>query len=117
MKLDNKNKIYKVFNQEMFDLIFNKIELNMRELGYGDVTINKNMKFLVKTFYNILLNSEKYKEMSDDAKSRFLNKYLNTNNSKNNTNYMAIIDYFNKYEAFCFDLIPYNVLQGEIKFN
>ena len=26
MKVDNKNKIYKVFNQEMFDLIFNKIE-------------------------------------------------------------------------------------------
>ena len=117
MKLDNKNKIYKVFNQEMFDLIFNKIELNMRELGYGDVTINKNMKFLVKTFYNILLNSEKYKKMSDDAKNRFLNKYLNLNNSKNNTYYMGIIDYFNKYEAFCFDLIPYNVLQGEIKFN
>ena len=24
--------------------------------------INKNMKFLVKVFYNILLNCEKYKE-------------------------------------------------------
>ena len=27
----------------------------MRENGFGDVTVNKNMKFLVKTFYNILL--------------------------------------------------------------
>ena len=32
----NKNKIYKIFYQKMFDLIFNKIELNMREIGFGD---------------------------------------------------------------------------------
>ena len=117
MKLDNKNKIYKVFNQEMFDLVFNKIELNMREIGYGDVTINKNMKFLVKTFYNILLYCEKYMEMSYDSKNKFYNKYLELNDTKNNSNIKGIIDYFNKYEAFCFDLIPYSVLQGELKFN
>ena len=35
----------------------------MREIGFGDTTINKNMKFLVKTFYNILFNCEKYKKM------------------------------------------------------
>ena len=35
----------------MFDLIFTKIEQNMREIGYGDTVINKNMKFLVKNFY------------------------------------------------------------------
>ena len=47
----------------MFDFIFNKIELNMREIGYGDMTMyNKNMKFLVNTFYNILLNCENYKK-------------------------------------------------------
>ena len=46
----------------MFDFIFNKIELNMREIGYSDMTINKNMKFLVKIFYNILLNCENYKK-------------------------------------------------------
>ena len=58
----------------MFDLTFNRIELNMREIGYGDATINKNMRFLVKTFYNILLNCEKYKEMSIDAKDKFVFK-------------------------------------------
>ena len=44
----------------MFDLIFDKVELNMREIGYGDVLINKNMKFLIKTFYNILFDCEKF---------------------------------------------------------
>ena len=59
IKKNNKNQIYKIFCQKIYDLIFNKIELNMREIGFGDTTINKNMKFLVKTFYNILFNCEK----------------------------------------------------------
>ena len=62
LKLKGKNQFYKEFSQKMFDFIFNKIELNMREIGYGDMTINKNMKFLVKVFYNILLNCENYKK-------------------------------------------------------
>ena len=62
LKQNDKNQFYKEFFQKMFDLIFNKIELNMREIGYGDMTINKNMKFLVKIFYNILLNCENYKK-------------------------------------------------------
>ena len=47
--------VYKLFHQIMFDLIFNKIEENMREIGFGDTPINKNMRFLVKLFYNIYL--------------------------------------------------------------
>ena len=117
IKQNNKNKMYKVFYQKLFDLIFNNIELNMREIGHGDTTINKNMKFLTKTFYNILLNCEKYKKMKDEEKNIFLNKYLEQNNIKNNTNNKAIIEYFNQYEAFCFDLPHDSVLHGELKFN
>ena len=100
----------------MFDLIFNKIELNMRELGYGDTPVNKNMRFLIKTFYDILFNCEKYKKMSGQAKCTFFNKFLELN-IKGNTDNMAIIDYFNKYEAFCFDLEADSVLEGRLKFN
>jgi cytochrome b pre-mRNA-processing protein 3 len=113
IKQNNKNRIYKIFYQEIFDLIFNKIELNMRELGFGDTTINKNMKFLVKTFYNILFNCEKYKKISSEDKSKFFNKYLELNNAYNE----GIIEYFDKYESFCFDLNPNSVLKGELKFN
>ena len=117
IKQNNKNKIYKVFYQKMFDLIFNKIELNMRELGIGDTAINKNMRFLVKSFYDILLNCEKYRKMSKSAKDKFFDKYLKLNNIKNTTDNKDIIDYFNKYETFCFDLHSDSVLKGEIKFN
>ena len=64
IKQDNEKKKYNTFYQKTFDLIFNKIELNMREIGYGDVQVNKNMKLLVRTFYNILLNCEKFKELT-----------------------------------------------------
>ena len=117
IKQNNKSQIYKSFYQRLFDLAFNKIELNMREIGFGDTTINKNMRFLVKTFYNILLNCEKYKEMNIDDKNKSLNKYLELNNMKNSTKSKGIIEYFDKYEAFCFGLNPDSVLRGELKFN
>ena len=117
MKRNDKDIIYKIFYQKIFDLIFNKIELNMREIGFGDTIINKNMRFLVKTFYNILFNCEEYKEMSLDAKNEFFNKYLEQNNTKNTVNNKGLIEYFNKYEAFCFDLTPDSVLKGELKFD
>ena len=53
MKNDSRGEVSKTFYQKIFDLIFNKIEVNMREIGFSDTTINKNMRFLVKTFYNI----------------------------------------------------------------
>ena len=62
-KKNNDNVHYKEFYQNMFDIIFQKIELNMRELGYGDVTVNKSMRLLIKIFYTILLDAEKYVEL------------------------------------------------------
>ena len=117
IKQNNKSQIYKIFYQKIFDLTFNKIELNMREIGFGDSTINKNMKFLVKTFYNILFICEKYKEMNADDKNKFFNKYLELNSIKNIAINKGIIEYFDKYEAFCFDLKPDSVLKGKLKFN
>ena len=70
------NEKFKVFYQRLFDLIFRKIELNMREIGYGDVLVNKKMKLLVKTFYHILLNCEKFSDQSLNSKNTFLIKYL-----------------------------------------
>ena len=116
IKQNGKNKVYKIFQQKIFDLIFKKIELNMREIGYGDVSVNKNMKFLVKTFYNILLSCEKYNENDISNNHIFLIKYLTQKNNKNSTYNQPLIEYFNKYEAFCFDLTYDSVLKGELNF-
>jgi len=112
----NKSKIHKEFEQKVFDFTFNSIELNMREIGYGDVAVNKNMKFLIKTFYNILLNCENYNKKRERDKLKFLLDYLSIKDetkAKNNTN---LVDYFNKYQAFCFDLCLDSVLKGDLNF-
>ena len=117
IKQNNQNQSYKIFYQKMFDFIFNQIEQNMREIGYGDVLINKNMKFLVKIFYNILLSCEKYNEINLESKKMFFLKYLEPKSTKKHSISDLLIEYFNKYDAFCFDLGPDSVLSGELNFN
>ena len=43
------------FDQKSYDLFFHNIEYNLRELGFGDVSVNKKMKELNKILYDILL--------------------------------------------------------------
>ena len=117
LKQKDKNLDYKEFFQKMFDFIFNKIELNMREIGYGDMVVNKNMKFLVKTFYNILLSCESYKEKTPKSRSLFILKYLVRNSNKKTSDYNDLVDYFDKYQAFCFELSTDSVLKGDLNFN
>ena len=116
IKHNNTNISFNEFYQNVFDVIFKKIELNMRELGHGDVTVNKNMKFLVKVFYNVLLSCEKYSNKSFDEKNIFLLKYLITNSDKKGVKYKDLVNYFDNYQAFCLDLSPDKVLKGELNF-
>ena len=113
IKQGKEKKTYKDFYQRIFDLIFNKIELNMREIGYGDTAINKNMKSLVKVFYSILINCENFSGKSTDEKNLFFERYIDQKTANNE----LLISYFDKYEAFCIDLSSDNVLKGNIKFN
>ena len=47
----------------------------------------------------------------------FLLKYLTQNTDKKNTNNIDLVDYFDKYQAFCFDLRSDSVLKGDLNFN
>ena len=49
LKISKKSN-FKKKSQEIFDNIFQNIEYHMRELGHGDVSVNKNMKNLIKYF-------------------------------------------------------------------
>lgn len=88
----------------------------MREIGYGDVTVNKNMKFLVKTFYNILLYCENFEKQTERSKNSFLTKYLNPESTKTSINIAGLIDYFNKYHSFCLEISSDSVLSGNLNF-
>ena len=117
LKHKEQDLFYKEFYQKMFDFTFKKIEFNMREIGYGDMLVNKNMKFLVKIFYNILLNCENYRKKSLNHRNMFLFKYLVHNADKKKANFASLVDYFDKYQAFCFELSLDSVLKGDLNFN
>ena len=63
--------------QKFFDYIFNRIETDLRELGYGDMSVNKKMKVIVTKFYSILLDFKNYTKISKDEKNNILRKYFN----------------------------------------
>ena len=48
----------KKFDQKSYDYLFYNIENNLRELGLGDVAVNKKMKDFNKILYDILLKIE-----------------------------------------------------------
>ena len=96
--------------------MISQIEINMREIGYGDVTVNKNMKYLVKIFYSILLNCETYNVNDDKNKKKLLYNHLTLSDKENGKNNDLNL-YFDAYEAFCLDLSLDKVLKGELNFN
>ena len=51
------------FPQNEYDSLFQCIENDLRELGQGDVAVNKKMKDLNKIFYDILLKINLKKKM------------------------------------------------------
>tara|TARA_Y100000590_G_C15505828_1_gene933482 strand:- start:322 stop:840 length:519 start_codon:yes stop_codon:yes gene_type:complete len=116
IKQNEHKEKYKSFYQKIFDLIFLRIEQNMREIGFGDVNVNKKMKIYVKNFYNILLNCEKFNKETFNSKSSFLLNYLSIKDNKNALNSKGLVDYFDKYRTFCLDLTIDNVLKGSINF-
>ena len=81
--------------QELFDFIIKQIELSIREIGYGDVTINKKMKEYVNLFYSIVEKIESTDLNNDKNQLFLLKKYINTDKNMD-----FFIDYFNKYRIF-----------------
>ena len=78
--------------QEIYDCNFKQLELSIREMGYGDITINKKMKTYLNIFHSILDKIDNWENLSDLEKSKILSKFFNINEVKSN-----LIDYFNKY--------------------
>ena len=115
-KDNNMNETLKTFQQKLFDLTFYNIEINMRESGYSDTSINRNMKSLIRDFYNILFSCENYKKKTVSQKKNFLNNYLDLNHADKANKNIDLIEYFDKYQSFCLDLSLDNVLKGDFNF-
>ena len=90
--------------QEIYDFNFRQLELSIREIGYGDQSINKKMKDYINLFHsmvseihfwNDLTNEEKLKKisffLSDFQNNEYLLNYFedfNSNLSKKNFEFL-----------------------------
>ena len=109
-------KIKKVnFPQKNYDHFFHCIENDLRELGFGDVSVNKKMKDMNKIFYDILLKINK----SDDKliiNENLIIKYFPQLDDSNSKKYQLFNEYFINFYDFCFELHPETMIKDAIKF-
>ena len=114
-------KIFQVkkskFNQKSYESLFHAIENNLRELGFGDVSVNKKMKDMNKLLYDILLKIGETSENEFKINKKILLKYFKEINEENNDKYSKFERYFNEFYNFCFELPLNNVVRDAIKFN
>ena len=90
-------KIYKENNdkkllQEIYDQTFRQIELSVREIGYGDQSINKKMKDYLNLFYGMIDKIHDWENSTLESSSKLLENFLD-----NAVNVDDLVYYFEKY--------------------
>ena len=90
-------KVYKENNdkkllQEIYDFTFRQVELSIREIGYGDQSINKKMKDYLNLFYGMIDKIHDWDSLTFESKKDLLEKFLD-----NATNSEYLVNYFEKY--------------------
>ena len=78
--------------QEIYDFNFRQLELSIREIGYGDQSINKKMKIYINLFHAMVSEIHFWDNLNKEQKinkfSIFLNDFSNID---------ELIDYFDKF--------------------
>ena len=87
-----KKETDKKYLQDFYDYVFKQIELDIREIGYGDQSVNKKMKTYVNLLYSIINKIDKWEVYNFQQKIDILKIFIeiNDNNEK-------FLDYFEKY--------------------
>ena len=107
------------FDQKSYDLLFNKIENNLRELGYGDVAVNKKMKELNKILYDILLKIEIHKNIDKNGfkiNHKLILNYFDDLKDPKTSNFKDMETYFCDFYHYCFEFSVDNMLHNAINF-
>ena len=84
-------------------------------MGYGDVTVNKKMKSLIKLFYEILMQCENWKQLQIDNKNNLLSNFF-SNNYNNKILINKLANYFDKFSLFIEDISLNSITKGVFNF-
>ena len=87
-----KNEKNKIILQEIYDFNFRQLELSIREIGYGDQSINKKMKNYINLFHSMVSEIHFWQNLNRSQKiekfSHFLSDFKEIN---------ELIDYFEHF--------------------
>ena len=89
-KVENKKNL-----QNFFDFSIRQIELSIREIGYGDATINKKMKDYVNLLFSIIDKIDLWETKNYNEKKIILNNFI-----EDMSNDEYFINYLEKYSIF-----------------
>ena len=87
-----KNKENTKILQEIYDFNFRQMELTIREIGYGDQSINKKMKEYINFFHFILLEIRLWDEIDFNEKEKKIASFLNNFSKIGN-----LVEYFDNF--------------------
>ncbi len=89
-----KNDQNKGILQDIYDFNFRQLELSIREIGYGDQSINKKMKDYINLFHSIISEIHFWDELKKVEKIQKLTLFLTDFNKIEN-----LVDYFDNFSA------------------
>jgi len=87
-----KNREDKKILQEIYDFNFRQMELSIREIGYGDQSINKKMKDYINLFHGIISEIHFWDEIKKVDKIKKISIFLENHNKIED-----LVEYFDKY--------------------
>ena len=87
-----KNEENKKILQEIYDYNFRQLELSIREVGYGDQSINKKMKDYINLFHSMVSEIHFWDDLSKPDKLKKISIYLG--DFQNNE---ELLDYFDDF--------------------
>ncbi len=71
-----KNSENKIILQEIYDFNFRQLELSIREIGYGDQSINKKMKDYINLFHSMVSEIHFWEKLSRNEKLEKISIFL-----------------------------------------
>ena len=87
-----KNDENKIILQEIYDFNFRQLELSVREIGYGDQTINKKMKIYINLFHSMVSEIHFWKDLTKSEKLKKISIFLVDFGKINH-----LLDYFEQF--------------------
>ena len=81
--------------QKLYDFIFKQLELSIREIGYGDASINKKMKVYVNLMHAIISKVELWENLDISSKSKFFSEFIEVDKESS-----FFVTYFDKYSLY-----------------